>query len=950
MRTTYLISAALVMGCAPHPAREGAIASASLPSSAEACFESLAKALSSDEMGGRGLGTDGLAAAAELIETHMAFMGLESGGVDGYRQSFTVQTGVALGSGNSLGGPDGEALDVTEAWMPLGFSASGAFEGEVVFAGYGIQAPDLGYDDYAGLEVEGRIVLAMRFEPQEDDADSPFDGRRPSRWSDLRAKALTARQLGAAALVLVSPAKSEGEPDTLPILRLNGPVSDAGLPVLQVSRAVAERWLGRGLDTVRSEIDADLKPQSRALGQTLSGKVDLATTTTTADNVIGSWPGTGSLASEVVVVGAHYDHLGRGGNGSRAPDSQDIHNGADDNASGVAAMLCGVRDLLAAPPDGDRRTLLVMGFSAEEVGLGGSSWYVDHPVRPVADTVAMVNLDMVGRVREGKLQALGTDTAPEWEGWLTPVADKVGLTLGMGGDGYGPSDQTPFYAAGVPVVHFFSGTHDAYHTPDDDADTLNVEGGGRVVGLLTGTLEAVQTAPKRPTYIASTSGPAMAGDSRGYGSYLGTVPDYGAMSDPEGGVLLSGVRSGGPAERAGLKKGDRIVKMGDIEVRNLYDMTFVLRDNRPGDTLSITVRRGESDVVLEATLEKRPTRASGGGHGHTRAWKPSAGTDASHLLDPREVHLADLRQLTTGGENAEAYWSPDGKKVIFQRTPPTGGCDQQFVMDLDTGEVVRASSGKGRTTCGYYSYPDGERLIYATTEGGDAACPAPPDQSQGYVWPLYPSFDLVWQDGIDGEPQPFATSPHYDAEATVCMTDGRVVFTSTRDGDLELYSVNADGSDLTQLTDTPGYDGGAFFTPDCSEIVWRASRPEGDALVDYRRLLSEHLVRPSALELFIMNADGSNVRQLTDNGAANFGPYPYPDASRILFSSNMGASPREFELWSVSRDGGEPEQVTFSPEFDGFPMFSPDGRHLIFASNRGSTGRQTNLFIARWVD
>ncbi len=330
-------------------------------------------------------------------------------------------------------------------------------------------------------------------------------------------------------------------------------------------------------------------------------------------------------------------------------------------------------------------------------------------------------------------------------------------------------------------------------------------------------------------------------------------------------------------------------------------------------------------------------------------WSPRAGVDADRLRDPREVHLAELRQLTFGGNNAEAYWSPDGRKLVFQRVPPEGGCDQQYVMDLDTGETALVSSGNGRTTCGYFDWPEGETLLYATTESGGDACPPEPDRSQGYVWPLYPSYELVRQKVADGVPEPFLSSVGYDAEATVCMADGRVVFTSTRDGDLELYSANADGSDLRRLTHTPGYDGGAFFTPDCSEIVWRASRPEGDALADYQRLLARDQVRPSALEIFLMKADGTDVRQITDNGAANFGPYPYPDASRILFSSNMGASPREFELWSVSREGGEPERITWSPEFDGFPMFSPDGRHLVFASNRGGRNRETNLFVARWV-
>lgn len=939
----------ILIACSGRTAVEALPHESTLPTDPAACFAEVATALSTDEMQGRGLGTAGIESAAKLIEGHFAGLGLKAG-ADGYRQGFEVQTGVELGEGNALS--SSAEMTVGEQFMPLGFSSSGEFEAEVVFAGYGIQADDLGYNDYDGLDVTGKVVLAMRYEPQEEDANSVFNGRRPSHWSDLRSKALTAREAGAAALVLVAPAKSDEEPDTLPILRLNGPISDAGLPVLQVKRSVANAWLAKAdldLDTVRTAIDGDLKPRSKVLPVTAKGVVDVKTTTATAYNIVGVWPGSGALAEETVIVGAHYDHLGFGGAGSRAPDSNEVHNGADDNASGVAAVLCGMRDLVAQPPEGDRRTIVAMAFSAEESGLGGSSWYVQNPARPMDKTVAMINLDMVGRVRDGKIQAMGSDTAPQWEPWLTAAGDEAGLTIGLGGDGYGPSDQTPFYAAGIPVVHFFSGSHEEYHTPADDAPTLNTEGGGQVATLLAATLRTVTTSAEKPEYVKSTAGPAMAGDSRGYGSYLGTVPDYASMGAKEGGVLLSGVRDGGPADRAGLEGGDRIIKMGDIEIQNLYDMVFVLRDNRPGDTLDVTVVRGEETILLKATLGKRPTTPQAGGHGRQAEWSPKAGVDAVQLLDPREKHLSELRQLTFGGDNAEAYWSPDGQKLMFQRVPPGGGCDQQYVMDLNTGETVRVSSGKGRTTCGYFSYPDGDRLIYATTESGGDACPPAPDMSQGYVWPLFPSFDMVWQDGMKGTPEPFLPTDGYDAEATICMADGRVVFTSTRDGDLELYTVNADGTDLKQLTNTPGYDGGAFFTPDCSEIVWRASRPEGDALADYRRLLGQDLVRPSALEIFLMDADGTNVRQLTENGAANFGPYPYPDASRIIFSSNMGDSPREFELWSVSRDGGEPEQITFSEQFDGFPMFSPDGKHLVFASNRGGKNRETNLFVAKWV-
>lgn len=905
-----------------------------------ACFAELATALAGDEMEGRGVGTRGLQRAADLLERRFRAAGFR----DVAQEPFTVATGVALGADNALGD-----LVVEEGFVPLGFSSDGAFEGEIVFAGYGIRAPDLGYDDYAGLDVAGKVVLAMRYEPGEEDEASIFDGKRASRWSDLRHKAKTARDLGAAALILVSPARSEDEPDKLPPLARLGPTSRAGLPVLQVTRAVAEGWLGASLVTIQRDIDSGPRPASRALGRSIGGRADVDPIEATVANVVGVVPGQGALADEVVVVGAHYDHLGLGGHGSMRPDVEAIHNGADDNASGTAAMVCAAAALVREPPvTGDaagRRTVVVVAFTAEEIGLGGSDAYTTSPRRPLEDTVAMVNLDMVGRVRDGQLQVLGTDSAAEWSTLLAPLGQAHGLTLAMGGDGYGPSDQTSFYEEKIPVVHLFSGAHAEYHTPDDDASTLNVEGGSRVVGLTADLLRSLVTRGDRLTYQPSSSGPLVAGDSRGYGAWLGTIPDYSAMSASEGGVLLSDVRTGGPADLAGLRGGDRIVGMAGGTVENLYDMTFVLRDHKPGETIPVVVIRDGAARTLHATLGHRSK--AGGAHG--QPWAPSAGKAVPELARPAETHLADLRQLTFGGENAEAYWSPDGRRLIFQKSEE-GGCDQQFELDLTTGAVTRLSSGAGRTTCGYYTWPSGTEVIYATTEGAGAACPAPPDRSQGYVWPVYDSYELVTH-APGAPPEPWLPAPGYDAEATVCMVDGRVVFTSTRDGDLELYLANADGSGLRRLTHTPGYDGGAFFTPDCTGLVWRASRPAGEALADYQRLLRAGLVRPSALELFWMDLATEEVTQLTANGAANFGPYPLPDGSGVIFSSNVAGDGREFDLFVVPRAGGASEQITHAPGFDGFPMFSPDGQWLVFASNRATEpGKQdTNLFVARWI-
>jgi len=957
-----LTASTCVFSGEPPPSSSGDVAPPEAP--ADACFDRLVTELSSDAMEGRGLGSAGLEAAAAVIERE-----LEASGIVAQRQSFEVQVGVSDTDTSTLGTSEGAAVPA-EDWTPLGFSSTGAFDGELVFAGYGITAPPLDYDDLAGVDLTGRVVLALRFEPGENDEASPFDGRRPTRWSDLRYKAFKAREAGAAALILVEgPAGADDdEPERLPHLEAGGPTSSAGLPVLQVRRSVAAAWLaGAGLDLValQATIDTSYQPATRVVpGVRVRGAVDLEIERATVDNVLGILVGAGPHADEVVVVGAHYDHLGRGGRGSMKPGVDDIHNGADDNASGVAAMLCGVAAL--ARGGADHRTLVVAAFAAEEHGLLGSGHYVDHPVLPLEQTVAMVNLDMVGRLREGKLSALGSDSAPEWDDLLRSAGEGHDLDLRLGGDGYGPSDQMSFYSRGVPVVHLFTGAHADYHAPSDDAATLNLAGGRAVSGYLTGVLERLLARPERLTYVKAEGAPTMGGDSRTSSAWLGSIPDYTAMSEDSGGVLLGGVSGGGPAEAAGILGGDRIVGFGGIRIENLYDLTFALRDHAPGAVVEVVLLRDEEEVRLAVTLGDRANRGQGGPSPHdpdaggepdAEAWAPTAGEDASLLLLPEETHLADLRKLTAGGENAEAYFSPDGRSLIFQRTPPEGGCDQQFVIDLDTGETVQVSDGLGRTTCGYFNYPDGGSMYYAGTGFADAACPPEPDRSEGYVWPLYEGYDILTVDGPGDKPSFWLRSPGYDAEATSCFVDGRRVFTSVRSGDLELWSANLDGSDLVQLTDTPGYDGGAFFTPDCSEIVWRASRPTGEALAQYQRLLGDGLVRPGSLELFLMKADGSDVRQLTANGAANFGPYPMPDASAVIFSSNLGwvAAGRpgrvpEFDLYAVSRDGGEPEQITFAEGFDGFPMFSPDGQWLVFGSNRGGAeAGETNVFLARWV-
>lgn len=330
----------------------------------------------------------------------------------------------------------------------------------------------------------------------------------------------------------------------------------------------------------------------------------------------------------------------------------------------------------------------------------------------------------------------------------------------------------------------------------------------------------------------------------------------------------------------------------------------------------------------------------------SRAGRPYAASD------PREVHLRDVRQLTFDGENAEAYWDFQGRRLSFQRTGPDGGCDQIYTMDLVTGGISRISDGTGRTTCSYF-YPAGDRVLYASTHSAGPECPARPDFSQGYVWAVYPSFDIFVADTLGNVVQRLTDTPGYDAEATISPRGDRIVFTSERDGDLDLYSMALDGSDVRRLTNRLGYDGGAFFSSDGSRIVWRADYPETPAAIaDYRSLLAQHLIRPTTLELWVANADGSDARQITHLGAASFAPFFDPSGKRIVFSSNVDdPQGRDFDLYMIGVDGTGLERLTWTPGFDGFPMFSPDGRYLAFGSNRNeSHPGNTNIFLAEWVE
>jgi TolB protein len=319
-----------------------------------------------------------------------------------------------------------------------------------------------------------------------------------------------------------------------------------------------------------------------------------------------------------------------------------------------------------------------------------------------------------------------------------------------------------------------------------------------------------------------------------------------------------------------------------------------------------------------------------------------------------EKHFKNIKQLTFGGENAEAYFSSNGKKLIFQSKRDQLGCDQIFSMNTDGSGVKMISNGEGRTTCSYF-LKGGKKVIYASTFMGKKECPPNPDFSQGYVWAIYPDYD-IYVAGADGKKiKPLTTTKGYDAEATVSPDGKKIIFTSARDGDLELYSMDTDGKNVRRLTNELGYDGGAFFSPDSKQIVYRGSHPKTEAEIKrYKDLLAQHLIVPTTFEVWTMNADGSNKRQVTNLNAASFAPFFTPDGRRIIFCTNYFATDqrkRNFDLAMINVDGTGLERITFNETFDGFPMFSPDGKKLVFASNRNAakTG-DTNVFIADWVN
>jgi Tol biopolymer transport system component len=537
---------------------------------------------------GRALGSAGLEAAASWLESRMRALGLAPAGeAGGYRQPFEARTGVREGPGTELS-LDGSPVP-RDQFRAAPFSLSGEVAGEVVAAGYGISAPELGADDYHGLDARGKVVVVRRFTP-EDHRFARTALRR--RYGDLRFKAWNARTHGAAALIVVDlPEVAAGRPlppeAAFPSFPPDGQ-GDIGIPVIVVARALAPRLLRSG---ARVRLRVSLRYDTRR-AVNLVGKIEAG-----AKERLGG----------ALVVGAHYDHLGLGGPGSFVPGVRRLHPGADDNASGTAALL-EIARLLAKRRAELGRDVYVVAFSGEESGVLGSTTFTRRPPEGLAprDLVAMLNLDMVGRLRENTLSVLGGGSAPEWEALVASACRAQEVTCKTGGDGYGPSDHSPFYAAGVPVLHFFTGAHREYHRPEDVAALVNAAGVARAARVVADLAASVAGRPARLTYRAAPN-PAV-GDVRSFGAYLGTVPDYVGPPDGRTGMLLAGVRPRGPADRAGLRRGDLLLKIGTHDIRNVRDLVFVLRAAKPGEKAVAVVERDGKRLELEVTFGRAPGR------------------------------------------------------------------------------------------------------------------------------------------------------------------------------------------------------------------------------------------------------------------------------------------------------------------------------------------------------
>jgi Peptidase family M28/PDZ domain/PA domain len=564
------------------------------------------KSLTAPSMEGRGDDTKGLARAAHLLEKRYHELGLKPAGTNSYFQPFTVITGAKLQADNRFSVQEGDqkqGLKLNQDFVPFSFSSSGSVSAPVVFAGFGASADEFGYDDYAGVDVKDKIVVILRYEPAGFAEKSGNTGL--TRHSQLISKAINARNHGAKAVVLVNGKLGEGEDDLLTRFgSVSGP-ANTGIVLVQVKNDVADRWFhaaGKSMADVQGQINHATKPQSFAFPETLhmSINVDIETTRATVNNVLAYLPG---KTDEYVIIGAHYDHLGRGNYDSLAPSQiGQIHPGADDNASGTAGVLELAR--VFAPLKGQlQRGVLFASFAGEELGLLGSAHWVQEPTLPLDKAVAMLNMDMIGRIKDDKVYIGGVGTGSTLKPLLEKAEAKSNFKVEYSAGGYSASDHTSFVTKHIPVLFFFSGLHSDYHKPSDTWEKINPQAAARLVDVVGNTGLELAEAPDRPTFVAVVEDKPLAGGSGGgYGPYFGSIPDFGQV---ENGVKFSDVKPASPAEKAGLKAGDILVQFGDKPIKNLYDFTDALRRSKVGDVVDVTVLRDGKPVKASVKLEQR---------------------------------------------------------------------------------------------------------------------------------------------------------------------------------------------------------------------------------------------------------------------------------------------------------------------------------------------------------
>lgn len=565
------------------------------------------KYLASDEMEGRRSGTRGNDFAEQYItKEYKSYRLIPAGDNNTYTQQFEFVSDLKPGKNNQLAVFSGEQQyrfipDID--FRPLPFSSDTSVSGPLAFVGYGISADTLHYDDYTNIDVKGKVVIILRYSPDGKNQQSPFGD-----YTALRKKIMVARDKGALAVVFVTGPADE-EKDALTPLRQERGFGNAGIAVIQLKRDAANlifQSVGRDLKTVQKEINDTKKPVSFDFpGTIVNLQTHIVKIYSKTANVIGYIEGNDpKLKDEYVIIGAHFDHIGMGGEGSGSlqPDTTAVHNGADDNASGVAGLL-EIAQYFSAHKHELRRSFVFTAFTGEELGLLGSSNYVKHPPFPLEKTVAMLNMDMIGRLKDSALTVQGVGTSPVWKEIIERQnADSV-FKLKLGQDGFGSSDHATFNGKDIPVLFFFTGLHSDYHKPSDDWDLINYDGEKLVSDFVVRIIKDLDRVEEKPKFTKVEMTPSQReGAQRGFRVSFGIMPDFG---DDAQGLKISGTRAGSPAQKAGLKNGDIIIKFGDKDVKNIYDLTYLLGEFKPGDEVDVVVIRGEEKLTLKAKLEAR---------------------------------------------------------------------------------------------------------------------------------------------------------------------------------------------------------------------------------------------------------------------------------------------------------------------------------------------------------